>query len=182
MSQHDPITLESHVVIFTDLHNFTHVMTTQEDSGADFLQDVYEKLGDIIVTHNGEIINYMGDGIFSIFPSGSENETVKCAFLMREVFPGIVKERELPVDTELEIGISSGLLRVGTFGHRSLRQKDAMGEAVMQAAIIGHHRGVAITEKVYTRIWKHFTTNRLPDVTLKWQDEPLRVWEVLGQY
>jgi adenylate cyclase len=147
----------------------------------DFLQEVYEKLGGIIVEHNGEIIKYMGDGIFSIFPSGSGNETVECAFQMREVFPGIVKKRKLPADTELEIGISSGPLRIGTFGHRSLRQKDAMGEAVTWAATIGHHRGIAITEAVYHQIKEHYATNRLPDVTLKWQDEPLRVWEVLAE-
>ena len=50
----------------------------------------------------------------------------------------------------------------------------------MQAAMIGHHRGIAITETVYNRVKEHYTTNRLADVVLKWQDEPLSVWEVLG--
>ena len=55
----------------------------------------------------------------------------------------------LPRETELEIGIGSGEVEVGTFGHQSLRQKDVFGQEVNCTAVIGHHRGIAITETVY---------------------------------
>jgi hypothetical protein len=51
----------------------------------------------------------------------------------------------------------------------------------MQAAMIGHHRGVAITESVYERIKADYRTNRLPDFKVKWRDEPLKTWEVEGK-
>lgn len=111
MSRHNPIDIENHVVVFMDMHNFSEVMRTHEETYVEFLQEVYEQLGDIVIGHNGEVIKYMGDGIFAIFPFGSENKTVKSAFQMREVFSTIVKRRQLPADTELEIGISSGLSR-----------------------------------------------------------------------
>jgi len=45
-------------------------------------------------------------------------------------------------------------------------------------ATIGHHRGVAITEGVYNRLEPGYPTRRLPDKQVKWQKEPLKVWEV----
>ena len=67
--------------------------------------------------------------------------------------------RRLPEETELEIGISSGDVVVGTLGHRSHRQKDIMGTAVMVAASIGHHRGIAITSQVYEKIKDDYELN-----------------------
>jgi class 3 adenylate cyclase len=59
-----------------------------------------------------------------------------------------------------------------------LRQWDVFGEVVNRVAMIGHHRGVAITERVYERVRDTYAARRLPDVVLKWQEEPLKVWEV----
>ena len=180
MSERNAISIENRVVVFMDMHNHSLIVTAQEDAGAGFLQEVYERLGEIITDHKGEIIKYIGDAILALFPSGSETAAIECASRMRKALSEIVERRALPAETELEVGISSGSLRIGVFGHRSLRLKDAVGEAVMQAAVIGHHRGIAVTETVYHQIKERHRTNRLADVVLKWQDEPLRVWEVLG--
>ncbi len=96
---HNLITTENRVVVFTDMHNFSNVMRMHEETGVEFLQEAYEELGDIIVGHKGEIIKYMGDGIFALFPSDADNETVECAFQMREAFSEIVKRRQLPTET-----------------------------------------------------------------------------------
>jgi hypothetical protein len=68
---------------------------------------------------------------------------------------------------------------IGTFGHASLRQKDVFGEEVDRAAMIGHHQGIAITERVYDRVRMNQETRRLPDSSVKWQEEPLKIWEVV---
>ncbi len=92
----------------------------------------------------------------------------------------IVSRRGLPPDTELEVGIGSGEVMTGVFGHSSLRQKDVFGEEVNRAATIGYHRGIAITERVYDAVKGHYKTRRLPNFSVKWQDEPLQVWEVVN--
>ena len=48
----------------------------------------------------------------------------------------------------------------------------------MVAASIRHHRDIAITEEVCERIRDDYPTERLPDINLKWLDEPSKVWEV----
>jgi class 3 adenylate cyclase len=84
----------------------------------------------------------------------------------------------LTADTELEVGIDAGEVGEGMFGHRTLRQREIFGEVVNRAARIGHYRGVAITEQVYKKVKGTYAVRRLPDVALKWQKEPLKVWEV----
>ena len=75
--------------------------------------------------------------------------------------------------------ISSGQVATGTFGHRTLLQWDVFGEEVNRAETIGHHRGIAITERVHDRIKSNYPVRRLPDFKVKWQTEPLKVWEVV---
>ena len=175
------ISVENRVIMFMDVHNYSVAVTALGEKLYGFLQETYERLGDIIVAHNGEILKYLGDAILCVFPADCKKDAIDCARELREAFADLVKERGLPPDTELEIGIGSGEVEVGLFGHRSLLQKDVFGQAVNQAAVIGHHRGIAITENVYERIKAEYETNRLPDFEIKWQDEPLKVWEVVGR-
>jgi class 3 adenylate cyclase len=67
----------------------------------------------------------------------------------------------------------------GIFGHRSLRQRDIFGEAVNEAAVIGHHRGIAVTGPVHEAVKKNFQTRALPSLKVKWLDQALELWEVI---
>ena len=176
MENHN-VAIENRVILFTDIHDFSIAVNILEKDQYGFLQEFYEKLGDVIIEHDGEIIKYLGDAILCIFDS--ENQAVESALKMRKVYSDIVTRRNLSGDTELEIGISAGEVGMGIFGHKSLMQKDVFGLAVNQAAMIGHHRGIAITESVHDKIKAGYETNRLPDFEVKWQDEPLKIWEII---
>jgi len=166
------------VVLFTDIHNFSIATKVLAEKQYDFLQELYETLGEIVVGHQGELVKYLGDGFLCVFPAGLEREAVTSAVAMREAFSEMVRRWELPADTELEVGIGAGEVGEGVFGHRTLRQREVYGEVVNRVAKIGHHRGVAITEWVYEKVRGAYVTHRLPDVVLKGQEEPLKVWEV----
>lgn len=180
-TQYPQISVENRVVLLMDVHDYSVAVNALGKELYGFLQQTYERLGDIIVAHQGEIIKYLGDGMLCIFPAGLEDEAIACSRELREAFTRLVDERDLPPATELEIGIGSGEVEIGVFGHKSLMQRDVFGQAVLQAAVIGHHRGIAITENVYERIKADYETSRLPDLEVKWQDEPLRAWEVVGR-
>ena len=174
----DEIVKTDRVVLFTDVHNFSIATNVLAERQYEFLQELYETLGDIVVGHQGELVKYLGDGFLSVFPVGLEQEAVASAMAMRETFSEMVRQWGLPADTELEVGIEVGEVGEGVFGHQSLRQREVCGEVVNRAAKIGHHRGVAITEWVYEKVRGAYVTRRLPDVVLKGQEEPLKVWEV----
>ena len=175
------LTIEERVVLFADVHNYFGVSHALGVDAYGFLQEMYEKLGDIIVEHGGTIVKYLGDALLCVFPADTENRAVDCALKLRPAFAEMVRRRGLSVETELEIGIGAGQVAAGSFGHPSLLQWDVLGEVVNQAAAIGHHRGIAITERVHDRVKSNCPVRRLPDFNVKRLTEPLKVWEVSGE-
>jgi class 3 adenylate cyclase len=168
------------VILFTDLHDYSIVVTTlSKHQALRFLQEMYEKFGDLVVAYHGDIIKYMGDAMLCVFPAGSEIEVIQCALQLRKTYFEMIDARNITHETELEVGVSAGEVETGIIGHKSLLQKDIFGEAVNRAGVIGHHRGIAVTENVYHKINTSYKTAQLPDVTVKWQAEPLKVWEVV---
>ena len=173
------ISLEERVIMFADVHNYSIVINSLGTNHFNFLQEVYERLGEIIVSYQGEIIKYIGDSILCIFPADSEEVAIKCAIDSRRTFSQILSEHNISSESEWEVGIGSGEVEVGTIGHESLRVKDVFGEEVNRSAMIGHHRGVAITESVYEKVRLTHKTKPLPELKVKWQEEPLKFWEVI---
>jgi adenylate cyclase len=178
MAYPDMVT-ENRVILFTDVHNFSVAFNGLPEERFRFLKEMFEILGDIILEHDGEILRYIGDAMLCMFGAGCELRAVECALGLRRAFGEMALRSGLPPDVELEIGIGSGEVTIGMLGHRSLKQRDVAGEQVSRAAVIGHYRGIAITEPVYERVAASCRTRRLPDFSVKWQDRPLKVWEVL---
>jgi adenylate cyclase len=171
------MTIEDRVIVFIDVHNYSMAFDGLLES-YEFLQEMYEKLGDFVVGHGGEIIKYLGDAMLSLFPAGFEAEAVACGQEMRKAFAEMVESRGLPGEIELEVGIGAGQVAVGECGHRTLRQRDVLGEEVNRTARIGHYRGVAITERVYERVKGSYKTVRQPDLETKRPGELLKVWAI----
>ena len=167
------------VVLFTDIHNFSIATKILAERQYDFLQRFYETLGDIIVEHQGELVKYLGDGFLCVFPTDLEHAVVASAIKMRTAFSEIVERWGLPAEMELEVGIGEGEVGEGIFGHQTLRQREIFGEVVNQVTKIGHHRGIAITELIYEKVRDTYVVRRLPDMVLKWKEEPLKVWEIV---
>ncbi len=168
--------------MFTDVHSFSIAMV---DLGLQrsyrFVQALYETIGESVIPRSGEILKYIGDGVIVLFGEGDAVDAIRCAKEMREKFATLAAQWELPPETELEVGISAGEIGIGLFGHESLVQRDAFGEAINEAAMIGHHRGVAIAEPVRSLLNNEFILNPLPDANLKWRSSPLQVWEIEGE-
>ena len=168
------------VVVFTDIHDFSIAVQVLGERQYKFLQALYERLGDIVVEGQGELIKYLGDGLLCVFPAELAQAAVASAVAMREAFKEMVQQWGLPVETELEVGIDMGEVGEGVFGHSSLQHREVFGNVVNRAAKIGHHRGVAITEQVYAQVRDEYMVRELPEVVLKWQTEPLKIWEVVS--
>lgn len=179
MSQPDWVTRD-HVIMFTDVHNFSLARDRLGERSTGFLQEMYQALGDLIVAQGGEIIKYLGDGMLALFPAGAERAAVGCALGLRRAFAELAGRHGLPPEVELEVGLTAGEVVVGTAGHSSLRRREVFGRQVEQAAMIGHHRGVAVTQAVHDRLEGAYWTTPLPDLKAKGQTEPLKLWDVKG--
>lgn len=168
------------VVLFTDVHEFSKAAVHLGDRLGEFVQEMYEALGGEIVKAHGSIVKYIGDAMLSLFADKAEASAVRCGLAMRPAFAALVAKWGLPATTELEVGISSGPVVRGTFGHESLRVEDVFGEAVNVAAVIGHIRGVTVTESVRDRVKDAFALEPLEPWKLTWRPEPVAIWTVKG--
>ena len=168
------------VILFTDLHDFSIAMKEIGDSSVDFVQSYYELCGDVIVSHGGMLIKYIGDAVLACFPEGKEDDAVLAAITARKSFQTILDKYGIKHEVEIEIGIGSGTVGFGEFGHKSHREIDMFGEVVNQTARIGHHRGIAVLKPVYEAVKSRFKCRKLPDTTVKWRSEPLESWEIVN--
>jgi adenylate cyclase len=169
------------VVLFLDVHDFSKAAVRLGERLGEFMQAFYDAMGEHIVQAHGTIVKYIGDAMLAVFADKAEVPAVRCALAMRSAFAGLVAAWGLDPATVLEVGITAGRVVRGTFGHRSLRIEDVFGEAVNTATVIGHIRGVTVTEPVQARIRDTFVVTPLAPRTLKWREEPLPVWAVAGE-
>ena len=173
-------TIAEKVILFCDIHNFSKIMIKVGSRYARFVQSYYSKIGEDIVAAGGRIVKYMGDAIFAVFDKDRELQAIACANKMRSTYLLILKSQRLTVVSELEVGINSGKVSTGEFGHDTLKAFDVFGPAVNEAAMIMHYRGIAITESVRRKVSTCIKLKELPSKKLKWQNASLRIWAVLA--
>jgi adenylate cyclase len=167
------------VVMFCDCHDFSRL---QRDLGNDlfvFIEEFYDRCGQCITTAGGTIIKYIGDALLATFPEECADAAVSAARCLRREYAAIVAGLESRVDTEMEVGISAGEVFEGVIGHSSNRSFDVFGECVNEAAVVGHHRGIALTADMRKLLDPSTRVRQIEPRQLKWRDSPLEVWEVL---
>jgi class 3 adenylate cyclase len=176
------IEIRTLVMLMTDAHRFAMIGNELERRGrlADFIQAYYEMVGAEVKKNGGRLVKYIGDGSLSVFEPKDASAAVRCGHALRAGYAALADGWKLGIETELEVGISAGPVSAGIFGHESLRCYDVFGEAVNEAAMITHHRGVAVTGAAKKLLEGQVRTARLEDRILKWRPEPLEVWEALA--
>jgi class 3 adenylate cyclase len=167
------------VVLFCDIHCFSRVARALGDALPGFIQSFYQLVGDAVVSQGGRLLKYIGDSVLAVFPEGAEAAAVRSALAMRSGFPRIVPPLAAGIGTVLEVAIGCGPVWHGVFGHGSLRMEDVFGETVSETAILSHTQGIALTGAVRNAVAARFPTERQPDVTPKWRQEPLQWWRVI---
>jgi adenylate cyclase len=169
------------VILFCDIHGFSRLQAGMAPSDqASLIQEIYEILGECVVSDGGKIVKYLGDSLMAIFPGGAEVPAVKCALAMRRAFDDLLRRRGITADTGLETAVGSGPVVRGMFGHRSLVAMDVFGEVVNRVAVLMHYRGTAVTEEVAKAVSGSFRTEPLPDLQPKWMSTPLKAWRIVG--
>ena len=170
----------SMVLLFTDCHDFSKAFLEIGDRGPQFMQDFYQAVGEEAVSRGGKIVKYIGDAMLIVMDAGMETASIEAAAAMRRAYAGVVSRYGILTDTDLEVGIGSGEVFTGIFGHESLRSFDVFGERVNETAVIMHYRGIMVTKAVREACGDRFTFRRMEDRKPKWSDTPFEVWVVEG--
>jgi class 3 adenylate cyclase len=178
--QRPAMELSPHVVLVCDVHHFSKLSVELVDRVPSFMEEFYCTVGEIAVSHGGRIVKYIGDCIFFLFDGSSHVAAAQSAVEMRQAFTSLLSRFRISCESEIETGISAGDLYVGEIGHPTHRVTEVFGNAVNEASLIGCYRGITLTAAVKEQIESKYETRRLTDISTKWSEQPLPVWEVIG--
>ena len=126
--------------IFTDIAGFT---TMSEELPPDqltrLLNDYFDGMSDIIISHGGAIDKFIGDAVVAHFgaPTPMDDhalQALKCAEEL-DIFAEQFRQKNAHLGLGVtRIGVHSGVATVGNFGGRARFDYTAMGDAVNTAA------------------------------------------------
>jgi class 3 adenylate cyclase len=156
--------------MFTDVAGYTALMQQDEEAARDARLRHREAVEAAVSEHGGDLIQFLGDGSLSIFPSAVEAVTAGMRIQQR-----LQSEPALP----LRVGIHQGEIAYDDQG--------AYGDSVNVASRIeslGVPGSVLISAKVFDEIKNHPTLSAvaLGDVPLKNVAQPVRVYAVCGEH
>lgn len=148
-------------ILFADVEGYSHLMQLDEERAARQLGKFQELIREQVFEHQGEIVNFYGDGVLCIF--SNPVQAVRCAISLQQEYR---KEPEVPV----RMGIHNGTVVVG--------DDKVYGHGVNLAARIealGTSGSILLSEQVRDEIrnFPEFQIRKLDRVKVKNIDKPV---------
>ncbi len=148
---------------------------------------LHAEAGDIITKHQGQVIQYLGDGLLAIFGAEvvTENDpenAIHAALELQAQIPEVV--RPLPENVreiQLRIGIHTGLVVLGDLGAESHQEFTATGDAMNLAARLQSAAppgGILISQDSYRYVRGVFDLTPQPPLQVKGKRAPLSTYLV----
>ncbi|MFK7903036.1 MAG: adenylate/guanylate cyclase domain-containing protein [Nitratireductor sp.] len=122
-------------ILFADIRGYTAFSETREpEEVVSVLNHYFQKLGDIVTKHNGDIDKYVGDQIMAVFHDDKMGEnSVRCALEIMKAMD-LSKEQLPNSGLEIGIGLDMGAVVVGAMGSRDRMDYTVLGDHVNLAA------------------------------------------------
>jgi class 3 adenylate cyclase len=181
-------------LLFADLVGFTDLSDTLEpEELSEVLNEYLREMTAVAVAHGGTLDNYIGDGLMVIFGAPFEDEesaqawaAVKAAFGMMaraDELTAAIRERGIPADLRVRVGVNTGHCTVGVFGSDLLRAYKAVGFAVNMAARLQSEADpgtLLVGFRTYALVKDRVRAQSRGELTLKGAARPVEAWEILG--
>jgi adenylate cyclase len=179
--------------LFADMVGFTDLSESLEpEELAPLLNEYLREMTALAVAHGGALDNFIGDGLMVVFgaPSSTE-ETVQALAAIRTALSmraharelaARVRERGLPAELNIRIGINTGYCTVGVFGSDVMRAYKAVGFAVNIASRLQSEAdpgSILCGFRTYALIEARVRAVRLEPLVVKGATRPIEAWEIL---
>lgn len=173
-------------VLFADVAGFTALSESLEPPVlVGILNGYFERMSQAISEHRGYVSTFIGDGLLAFFGATDPNpwqgnDCVHAAIAMRAALSDYneeLKSQGLP-SLRIGIGLHRGVGVVGLVGSRQLKEFAFVGRAVNIAARVQtltrqYDTDIIMTERLKQTIDPNFTTEALPDTSVKGVERPL---------
>lgn len=181
-------------LLFADMVGFTDLSDTLEpEELSEVLNEYLREMTAVAVSHRGTLDNYIGDGLMVIFGAPIFDEeavqawaAVRAAFEMKvraEELTAAIRQRGIPADLRVRVGVNTGHCTVGVFGSDVLRAYKAVGFAVNVAARLQSEAEpgtVLVGFRTYALVKDRVRAEQREPLVLKGASRPVEAWEILG--
>lgn len=129
-----PVAIERRTLTvgMADMSGFMRLVEGQsEEAVADLLQRTYEAIGDAVVGRGGRVWKYLGDAVLFSCPDARS-----AAGAAQEI-----AAQRFPIgqgEGRYHVGVATGDVVIGQFGHASFRNEDIFGHTVHRAAVLSN--------------------------------------------
>lgn len=141
-------------VCFADIGRFNVATRNMSlDQLVSFLQGFYERVGAVLLSHNGRLVKYLDDGALMLFDAGREEIAVRAMWALRQSMAEYTES--LGGDAavaQLRAGVATGEVAVGQMGHPQMLAYDVVGRPVMLAAALLQCGGIAVDRATHEAV------------------------------
>jgi adenylate cyclase len=146
----------------------------------------------VLVGHGGTLDNYIGDGVMAVFgaPERAEERdqawsAIQAAVDMRtraQELTNRIRERGIPADLQIRVGINAGHCTVGVFGSDVLRAYKVVGFAVNVAARLqteAQPGTILCGYRTYAHVKDRVQAEAREPLAVKGAARPVEAWEIV---
>ncbi len=181
-------------VLFSDIRGFTSISEKMESQDlVEFLNEYLTEMTEIVLKYDGTLDKYMGDAIMAIYGAPVEQEdhparactsALEMIARLRQLQSVWQAQGKPPID--IGIGLNSGLMTVGNMGSEKRFDYTVMGDNVnLGSRLEGINKqygtNIILSEYTDALVKEHFISRELDLVRVKGKEEPVRIYELVGQ-
>jgi adenylate cyclase len=181
-------------LLFADMVGFTDLSDTLDpEELSEVLNEYLREMTAVAVAHGGNLDNYIGDGLMVLFGAPARAEepvqawaAVRAAFAMMDradQLSAAIRERGIPADLRVRVGVNTGHCTVGMFGSDLMRAYKAVGFAVNVAARLQSEAEpgtVLVGFRTYALVKDRVQARARDPLKLKGAARPVEAWEILA--
>jgi adenylate cyclase len=178
---------------FSDIQDFTKISEALEaDETTMLLNEFFTEMTDIILSHEGTLDKFVGDGIIALFgaPNVLENHAERACLASLRMQKRLKELRakwkaEDRPELKMRIGLCTGVAKVGNMGSEQRFNYTMMGDMVNTASRL---EGVNKAYGIYTLISEttrkaagnEITVREVDTVKVVGREKPVTVFELMG--
>jgi len=177
-------------VVYTDLRGFTAFTETAEPEDVmAVLREYHGTLGRIVMSHDGTIEHFAGDGVMILFNdpvavAQHELVAVRMALALRDAAGALAIEwKKRGHELGFGVGVASGYATMGAIGFEGRRDYGAIGPVCSLAARLcaeAKAGQVLVPQRVYFKIEQSVKTELMGEFSLKGFHRPVPVYNVVA--
>jgi adenylate cyclase len=182
-------------VLFSDIRGFSTIAENLSPEGlVRLLNEYLTAMTQVVVTHNGLLDKYIGDGIMAIYgaplPARDHAYQACCTALDMVTALRALQTRSgaegLP-SFNIGIGINTAVMVVGNMGSELRFNYTVMGDGVNLAARLEgankeYGTTITVSESTWEQVNDRLATRELDIIRVQGKAQPTRIFEILGHH